>query len=191
VESLSGAAPAGSLQNIDATADTVARQKISVVIHRGVRGMEIALASPHGTTAVVSLPPRNVPPNAVEVNGVVVWNKTGLTRALHGVTSAGMVDGSPRFAFSPGTWRISWDFLNDPTTIPQHFGRPILLSSANLWECETGTPVSFRSSNDQPVTTTLSAVHAASVTESPRQPCRRKQAKTITLDSQLKPISFQ
>ncbi len=99
----------GSLQNIDATADTIAG-KISVSIRRRDRGLEVALASPAGTTAVTSLPPGNAPPVAVEMNGVTVWTRTGLTRALPGVRSAGVVDGSPRFALSPGTWRINWDF---------------------------------------------------------------------------------
>ncbi len=99
----------GSLKDIDATADTVAG-KISVTIHRRDHGMEVLLASPRGTTAVVSLPPSNVPPVAVEVNGVSVWTRAGLTHALPGVTSADTVDGSPRFALPPGTWRINWDF---------------------------------------------------------------------------------
>jgi alpha-L-rhamnosidase len=99
----------GSLRDIQATADTVAGS-ISVAIHRGDRGVEVSLASPRGTTAMVSLPPGDVPPTAVEVNGVIVWTKTGLTSALPGVTSAGMVAGSPRFAVPPGTWRITWDF---------------------------------------------------------------------------------
>ena len=71
----------GSLHNIDATVDTVSG-KISVSIHRLDHGEEVALASPPGTTAVVSMPPYTAPPTAVEVNGVAVWTRAGLTRAL-------------------------------------------------------------------------------------------------------------
>ena len=99
----------GSLKDIAATADTVAGS-ISVKIHRGANGMEIALVSPRGTSAVVSLPPRNPPPTAVEVNRVTVWTKAGLTHGLAGVASAGTADGSPRFTVAPGTWKINWEF---------------------------------------------------------------------------------
>jgi hypothetical protein len=94
----------GTLTSVSATVPSV-RGSISVSHTLSATSYTLALTSPVGTNAVVSIPKKHAW-TTVTANGAIVWNRGTFTNAA-GITSAGEDSAYIRFNTAPGTWQFA------------------------------------------------------------------------------------